>query len=167
MNHAGRICSVLGLVLGLYPVSGLAQDAPDLAEVRAAIDSGNSAYVAAYAHVDATALARVYDTEGARLSDNGRTVRGREAIAASVGAFLSQVGPVHVRLETVDVWVIEDQAYETGIWSYTYTPAGATKRTIGGRYVTVWRQQSDGGWRILADLGVPGTSLPDRNNDHD
>ena len=157
MSHPRRIFSALGLVLGMFPIPAVAQD------VQAAIDSGNAAYIAAYAQEDATALAQVYDPDGARLSDNGGTARGREAIAASVGAFLSRVGPVQVRLETVDLWVIGNQAYETGIWSYTYTPPGATARTIGGRYVTVWRQQSDGGWRILADLGVPGTSLPSPN----
>ena len=31
--------------------------------------------------------------------------------------------------------------------------------SFGGRYVTTWKRQSDGGWKIFADMGVPGTSL--------
>ncbi len=27
-----------------------------------------------------------------------------------------------------------------------------------GRYVTIWKEQASGGWKILADMGVPGTS---------
>ncbi len=58
----------------------VAQDPAGPAEVRAAIDSGNAAYIAAYASADADALARVYDPDGARLSSNGRTERGHEAM---------------------------------------------------------------------------------------
>lgn len=160
MRHAFRRFACAAFLHPIAASSLLAQGS-DQAAVRAAIDSGNAEYIAAYAAADAKALARVYDPDGARLSDNGTMARGREAIAASVGRFLGRVGPVRVRLETVDHWVVKDQAYETGIWSYTYASRGESERTVGGRYVTVWRQQPDGGWRILADLGVPGTTLPE------
>ena len=163
MSYPSRFFVALWLVIAMSPIPALAQETPDPMAVRAAIDSGNAAYIKAYAHEDAAALAQVYDPDGARLNSNGLMARGREAIAASVGAFLKRVGPVRVRLETVDMWVTGDHAYETGIWTYTYTPPDAAERTIGGRYVTVWRQHSDGRWRILADLGVPGTSLPSQN----
>ena len=68
----------------------------------------------------------------------------------------SDVGPVQVTIETVDLWVVEDLAYETGKWSYTFTSPDAERRTIGGRYVTVWKRQAEGSWKILGDLGVPG-----------
>lgn len=99
----------------------------------------------------------MYDPRGARLNDRGVIVQGRDAIAADVGRFISQVGPVKVALETVEFWVVDDQVYETGKWSYTFTPTGKAEQTIGGRYVTTWKRQPDGGWKILADLGVPGT----------
>ncbi|MCZ6917851.1 MAG: DUF4440 domain-containing protein [Gemmatimonadetes bacterium] len=138
---------------------GWAQSTPELSAVRAAVDAGNACYIAAYAAADARALADVYDLRGARLGDNGVVVRGRAAITESVDNFLDRVGPVKVTIETVELWVVDDQAYETGKWSYTYTPSGESERTIGGRYVTTWKLQSDGGWKIFADMGVPGTSL--------
>lgn len=152
---------LLATLLSTVPPSGLLAQHPGADAVRTAIDLGNAEYIAAYAVADADALARVYDPDGARLSGRGRVARGREAIAASVNRWLERVGPVRVRLETMDLWVIEDRAYETGIWSYTFAPPGDAERTIGGRYVTVWSRQPDGGWRILADLGVPGTTLPE------
>ncbi len=87
--------------------------------------------------------------------------RGTEAIAAAVGEFVGRVGPVAVTLETADLWLLDDRAYETGEWSYTFTSEGEAKRTIGGRYVTIWQRQPDGDWKIWADMGVPGTSLSD------
>jgi len=148
----------LAAVAALLPTALQAQS-PMRAQVRAAIDSGNAAYVAAFAKPDHEALARVYDPGGARLSANGAMSRGRDAVVAEVRDFVKRSGPVRVTLETVDLWVMDDLAYETGKWSYSYTPAGSPARTIGGRYVTVWRRQADGRWLILADMGVPGTGL--------
>ncbi len=86
-----------------------------------------------------------------------KVVRGRSAITADVDGFLDRVGPVRVTLETAQVWLMDDMAYETGAWSYTFHPKGEGEQRIGGRYVTIWKRQADGGWRIWADLGVPGT----------
>ncbi len=130
-------------------------------DARAAIDSMNALYIAAYAAADGHALAGVYDANGARLASNGQYSRGTEAIAAAVGEFVGRVGPVAVTLETADLWLLDDRAYETGEWSYTFTSEGEAKRTIGGRYVTIWQRQPDGDWKIWADMGVPGTSLSD------
>ncbi len=126
-------------------------------DVRAAIEAGNSAYIAAMEKADARAFAEVYDAEGVRLVGGGEVVRGRAAIMDYFGSFFTRVGPVEVTLEMVEVWVVDDLAYESGRWSYAFTPPGDSRRTVGGRYVTVWRQQADGDWKIFADIGVPGT----------
>lgn len=123
---------------------------------RTGIERGNAEYIRAFAAGDSAAVAGVYDARGARFAPNGAVIRGRDAIRANIGSFIRRVGPVTVVLETLDVWVVDDVAYETGRWAYTFTPPGSTERTVGGRYVTVWRKQRDGGWRILADMGVPG-----------
>ena len=130
---------------------------PEVAAVRRAIDGGNAQYREAFLAMDAKRLADVYDPKGSRLGDQGQVVRGRAAIAADVAAFVSHVGPVRVGLETAQVWLIDDTAYETGTWSYTYHPKNQQEQRIGGRYVTLWRRQPDGGWKIWADMGVPGT----------
>jgi uncharacterized protein (TIGR02246 family) len=118
---------------------------------------GTPPYIAAFRQADADALAQVYDPAGARLNDGGKVVRGRQAIAADVRDFLDRVGSVRVSLETAQVWLVDDTAYETGVWSYTLHRKGEAEQRIGGRYVTLWKRQADGGWRIWADMGVPGT----------
>ncbi len=148
----------LGLLITLLCAStapGVAQTTDD---VRAAIDRGNAQYMAAFANADATALAGVYDVDGTRLNSNGRMARGHRAIAEDVASFLERAGPVVAVLKTVDLWVHGDLAYETGIRSYTYAPTGENERRIDGRYVTTWKRQRDGGWKMYADMGVPGTS---------
>jgi uncharacterized protein (TIGR02246 family) len=154
-------------VRGLALILSLAVTAPaaaqtatagtEVAAVRRAIDAGNAQYREAFLAMDAARLAEVYDPRGSRLNEGGQVVRGRAAITADVGAFVSRVGPVRVGLETAQVWLIDDMAYETGAWSYAYHPKGQQEQKIGGRYVTVWHRQPDGGWKIWADMGVPGT----------
>jgi uncharacterized protein (TIGR02246 family) len=134
-----------------------AQSAPEQADARRAIDAGNAQYRAAFLAMDAGRLADVYDPQGARLGEHGEVVRGRAAIARDVTRFVAKTGPVTVSIGTAQVWTIDDTAYETGAWSYTYHPKGGSEQRIGGRYVTLWRRQPDGGWKIWADMGVPGT----------
>ncbi len=145
------------VVLLTTPAAAQSPAAPSTTTVREAIDRGYVDYVKAFAEADAAALAAVYEAQGARLNSNGVVVQGRAAITEDVSRFLDRVGPVEVIIEIVDLWVIDDMVYETGTWSYSYTPSGQDKRTSGGRYVTVWKRQADGHWKILADLGVPGT----------
>ena len=138
---------------------GQQRPAAERVAVRAAIDSGNAEYISAFARRDADALARVYTADGARLGRDGEYALGHAAIAAEVRDFVTKVGPVRVTLETVALWIVNDAAYETGKWTYTFQAPGDTTKTIGGRYVTVWRKQRSRSWRIQADMGVPGTQL--------
>jgi uncharacterized protein (TIGR02246 family) len=124
------------------------------ATVRAAIDDGNAQYIRAFGAGDAAGVAAVYAPDGSRFERNGVVLRGRDAIRADLTQFIERVGPVIVTIETSDFWVVNELAYETGRWSYTFTPPGQGRQRVGGRYVTIWRQQQDGGWRIFADIGL-------------
>lgn len=146
------------LIFGLAGSLGAQTTRPDVAgSARSGIRAGNAAYIEAFRRADGRALAQVYDPSGSRLNEGGQVIRGRDAIANDVGKFVERVGPVQVTLDTKEVWVIDDSAYETGIWSYTFHPPGRTEQQIGGHYVTVWKRQPQGEWKIWADMGVPGT----------
>ena len=125
-------------------------------EVRKAIDAGNAKYIDAFARSDAGALAGLYDESGSRFGPKGVVVRGRPAIAESVAEFMKSVtGPIKVSIETQDLWAVDDLVYETGKYTYTFTPPGKSETQTGGHYVTIWKRQSDGGWKIVVDMGVP------------
>ena len=61
---------------------------------------------------------------------------------------------VKATVTTVDLWLDGDVAYETGTYSYKYQEKGKPV-TEEGRYVTIWKRQSDGSWKIITDMGVP------------
>jgi uncharacterized protein (TIGR02246 family) len=128
-------------------------------QVQTAINDGNARYIAAFANADAQAFANVYDVNGTRLGDdgNGSVTRGRDAIARGVDKFMKGVnGTVAVTADTQRLYVVDDLAYEAGKYSLTFVLKGeATERHVVGQYVTVWKRQKDGGWKIYADMPVP------------
>lgn len=140
------------LVISAAPPAG-ADDA-----VRAAIDAGNATYIRAMAGGDADLFGSCYDEDAARLHAGGAVTRGRDAIVAEVAAFLDEAGSAAVTIETLEVWVVDDLAHESGRWTYAYTLPGHEQRRLGGIYVTVWKRQEDGGWKIFSDMSVPQTT---------
>jgi ketosteroid isomerase-like protein len=62
--------------------------------------------------------------------------------------------PIKVSVITVKIWVDGDTAYETGNYKYEYTEKGKPI-TEEGRYVTMWKRQVDGSWRLSMDMAVP------------
>jgi uncharacterized protein (TIGR02246 family) len=154
-------CSLrLGFIAALLSLGGTLASSQDntTAQVRKAIDAGNQQYCAAYEKSDPRAFAAVYDEEGTRLEATGEIVRGRAAIASEVEAQWKQIAtiPHRVSADTENVWVVDDFAYEFGKFTFKLTPAGEKEQDFSGHYLTVWKKQKDGGWRIFRDMNVTG-----------
>jgi uncharacterized protein (TIGR02246 family) len=149
-----RAVAVGALMLTLISRQGQGQSS-SIQGIRAAIATANRTYIAAHANRDADLVASLYDTAGTRLNPGGQVIRGRAAIRAEVAGMLSSVGAIDVTLKPLDLWVHDGRAYETGIWGYAYTPAGKSRMTSGGRYVTIWIHEADGSWRIAVDMSLP------------
>ena len=151
-------------VLVAMPVMAQAQtktkvtsaEPPDvLAEARRAIEKGNAQWVEAWAKGDPSITASLFTYDGVMLASKGRLIKGRPAIFERQKAAMAGVDPgVKVTVTTVDVWLDGDIAYETGKYKYEYTEKG--KPSIDeGRYVTMWKRQKDGSWKLVMDMGVP------------
>ncbi len=65
---------------------------------------------------------------------------------------------IDVAIATVSVQVEGDTAYETGTNRVTVQAGDAPPVTRTGRYLTVWKRQPDGVWRIRVDAIVPDPS---------
>jgi uncharacterized protein (TIGR02246 family) len=159
MNRSlSLLFAFLFVFAGIVSAQEPAQSSVTNPEIRNAIDAGNAKYIDAFARSDAGALAGLYDESGSRFSPKGVVVRGRPAIAESVAGFMKSVtGPIKVNIETQDLWALDDLVYETGKYTYTFTPPGKSETQTGGHYVTIWKRQADGGWKIIVDMGVPNS----------
>jgi uncharacterized protein (TIGR02246 family) len=127
----------------------------DLETVRKAIDAGNAEWIEAFRSGDADRLAHIFDKSGCMLCSGGRIARGPDDIRSVINPTMEAFGPTEMTIETEDIWVSGDIAYETGRYSYAFTPANGEPTTLSGRYVVRWKRQRDDTWKIDMDLGLP------------
>lgn len=48
-----------------------------------------------------------------------------------------------------------DLGYTYGIWLFTGKDKEGNPVTATGKYLTTWKRQKDGSWKVLADIGAP------------
>ena len=126
-----------------------------LADVRRAIDKGNAQWSEGWAKGDAAMVAAIFATDGVQLASSGKIIKGRQEIMERQKAAMQGADPgVKVTVTTVNVWLDGDTAYETGKYKYEYTEKGKPG-VDEGRYVTIWKRQNDGSWKLAMDMGVP------------
>ena len=126
-----------------------------LAEARQAIEKGNAQWVEAWDKADPSLIAALFANDGVVLGRNGKLFKGPEQILARMKGLMEGAGKgVKATVTTVDLWLDGDTAYETGTYSYSRQENGKPVQDEG-RYVTIWKRQSDGAWKIASDMGVP------------
>jgi uncharacterized protein (TIGR02246 family) len=126
-----------------------------LADVRRAIDKGNAQWSEGWAKGEPAMVAAIFADDGVQLAGNGKIFKGPQQISEHQKAAMQSVDPdVKVTVTTGTVWLDGDTAYETGKYKYEYKEKG--KPAIDeGHYVTVWKRQKDGSWKLAMDMGVP------------
>ena len=53
-----------------------------------------------------------------------------------------------------------DLGYTIGEYERIGKDASGNPATVTGNYVSIWRKQRDGRWKIVLDIGTPGTPKP-------
>jgi uncharacterized protein (TIGR02246 family) len=108
---------------------------------------------------DAQAYARLYYAEDARvLPPNVGTITGREAIAAFLGSF-GALQKFQATILTVEGR--NDLAYVHGAYEMSVLPPGESE-PVGdkGKYVCIWKKQSDGSWKVALDIWNSDLAAP-------
>jgi len=156
--------AVLGIVLGALPagaqraaVPAAADSGAVPADARATIDSVNAAWLPQLQRKDAAGIAEPYADDGVLVTATGETFRGRAAVEQAMRASLAGIGAAHVggRLVQDGITRVGDLIYEWGHAELEITRPGARPARVTGRYLTVWRQDATGRWRILRNLSLP------------
>ena len=132
------------------------EEAPErFVEAKRAIDKGNAQWIEAWEKGDAEMLTAIFADDGVILSRNGRIIKGHQQILErEKEAMQSVMRPIKVSVITVNVWLDGDTAYETGKYKYEHTE-NDRPATEEGRYVTIWKRQDDGSWKLSMDMAVP------------
>ena len=154
-----RIIPFLLLVLVALNCSVAQTESPGrpspLLEVRQAIDKGHAQWIVAWDKADASLIAELFAPEGVMLGSNGKLFKSPKQILEHLKPVMEGAGKgVKATVTTADLWLDGDTAYETGTYSYKYQEKGKPV-SEEGRYVTIWKHQTDDSWKIIMDIGVP------------
>ena len=148
----GTALTILSMSTGCTASKGKAMG---IDEVRRAVDAGNANWITAMRTQDSALLASLFDPQGSMLGSGGAVHRGPAAVREAMGGLMDKWGPTETTIDTDNLWVVDDIAFETGRYTYTYTLEGGDKTVDRGRYVVRWKRQPDGSWKIETDLGLP------------
>jgi uncharacterized protein (TIGR02246 family) len=131
----------------------------DPAAVRSAIETMNQNATAAMKAGDTVGMFANYADDAVIMMANYKAWRGRTEWSPGFGGLMSAFTVKDVSFTTTDVIVGGDLAVETGEYTMTLTPkAGGADMPDQGKYMTVWRKQADGSWKIVRDIS--NTSVP-------
>lgn len=128
----------------------------DVERVRRFIDAGNARWIEAQKSADAKSLATLFAEDGVQFAPQGAVTRGRKRIEEQTAARMLRTGAaIDYTIKTVEIWLVDDLAYETGKYTLKFQPKNKLAIEDAGKYVTIWQRQPDGSWKIHADFGVP------------
>jgi uncharacterized protein (TIGR02246 family) len=154
-----RLVLAVALIMCAIPALGQAIPAKvggdQSAEAKIAIEKGNAQWSEGWFKRDAAMVSAIFAEDGVQLTLSGKVIKGRQQIMERQKAAMEGADPgVKVTVTTVNVWVDGDTAYETGKYKYEYVEKGKPG-VDEGRYVTVWKKQKDGAWKLAMDMPVP------------
>ena len=149
--------SVLLLITLLFTPGLFSQTTPDpalLAEVRASIDAVNQQWIKGFENRDIEQVMATFAPDAVKLAKDGKTYQGLDAIRSLVTAIMDYFGEeVRITVKTLDVWVVDEKAFETAEYSYTFLRKGESV-TETGTYCTMWMKQPDKSWKVALDVPV-------------
>jgi uncharacterized protein (TIGR02246 family) len=150
----------LAAILGIAMAGCSPSPAPDTAAVRSAIEAANAKFIDAFKRGDKAALVAAYTEDAMVLMPNAPAWRGRAGVEKGMTEFLSQMTFKDGGTKTEDVMVAGDLAVETGSYAWTMQAKSGGEISDKGKYVTVWKRQADGSWKIARDIN--NSDLPSK-----
>lgn len=126
----------------------------DLAAARTAIFQADSAFADSTAALGPDGWTAFFANDGVMFPPHGR-IDGQESIRSAMeGAFAP--GTPALRWHPVEGVVGSggDLGYTLGRWASVSTLADGRDSVLAeGNYVTIWRKQAEGDWRVAVDIG--------------
>jgi ketosteroid isomerase-like protein len=108
---------------------------------------------------DVEAFVSNFTPDGAFLGGNAPAAEGIEAVRSSTREMFGAPGfALSWSASRADVSACGDLAYTVGTYEITSNDAAGNAQTRPGKYVTVWKKQADGTWRVVVD--APSENAP-------
>ena len=125
-----------------------------------AIDSVREQHVAALNDGDADAWVSKFTEDAVQMPPNAPANFGKEAIGAWSQGFLSHFR-VQFALDAGEVRILDEWAFERGDYTIALdSKAGGLSMKDAGKYITLYKREPSGTWRMARDIWNSSNSLP-------
>ena len=142
--------STLFLGLSLLIVGCASTSTMSNSDADAYIRSAASRFMNAFNAGNAATVSSLYADDAVFLVANAPIARGPAEISTAFNSFMTSMHPV-LNFSADRIVQSCDLAYEYGHYTMQVTPTGGSAQSDQGNYVTVWRRQPNGDWKIVAD----------------
>ncbi|HEU5451514.1 MAG TPA: DUF4440 domain-containing protein [Terriglobales bacterium] len=122
------------------------------ASARKDIEAGNQAWVDGMKAGSMAGVVATYEDDAVDCSPAGECVTGRDAIAQFMNERIAKLG------KATSALVTSAGSVQQGDFVYEWGRARAEfsrHRSVAGRYLTAWRRQPDGSWKIFRNISIP------------
>jgi ketosteroid isomerase-like protein len=123
------------------------------AKATDAIRKADQQWMAAYAAKDADKAAAFMATDGAIYAPNAPAAQG-VAAAKNMAADMFKLSEVKLTWtpNAVEVAKSGDLGFTSGSYEFSFKDPSGKTIDDKGKYVTVWKKQADGSWKVLRDV---------------
>ena len=120
--------------------------------VRDSLDAKNARLAMAMTTGDTATMMSVYADDAILMLADMPAARGRDAIARLNAGLFSAYTVSNASFTTSDVIVTGDYAIETGVYRMTLKPRNGPAIPDTGKYISIWRRDADGNWKMIRDI---------------
>jgi ketosteroid isomerase-like protein len=118
-----------------------------------AIRAADIAWETVFSGGDTNAAVAAIDPTGSMLPPNGPIATGHDAIRQLIAGFYGMPGmSLHWQVNSVEAAASGDLGYSMGTYQLSVNDAKGQPVSDHGKYVTTWRKQTDGSWKVVADI---------------
>ena len=148
-----RRSGILLAALFVLAASGCAPQV-DLEAEAAAIRSADADCLKAWAAKDVDLVLSCYSDDASVFPSNAPIATGKEAIGALLSQMFETPGfAVSWDISKLEVSRAGDLAYGHGTYESMANDAAGNPVTERGKWVVVWKKQTDGQWKLVVDIG--------------
>jgi ketosteroid isomerase-like protein len=118
-----------------------------------AIKTADQQWLAVFAAKDLDKSVAFCAEDGAVLAPNSPIAQGHEAIRSSFAGFFKLPGlKISWVTDKVEASKSGDLGYSSGTYEMSFKDPSGKTVSDHGKYVTVWKKQSDGSWKVVRDI---------------
>lgn len=155
-----RIHPCLSLVVLVAACAPAPPTAADLEALRHELMEADRAFDQAVQDRGAEGWVATFSDDGRMLLDGGPIVTGAEAIRDVMSILDDPAYSLRWEPLGAEVSASGDLGYTWGRYVRELRRESGETETAEGKYLTVWRRDPRGGWRVAADIGNSGAPEP-------